>query len=70
MNMTTEAINPIKLLSAKEVATTIGMSKSWIYDQIKKDKFPKPVRLGPQKTAWKLTDIADWVNTLPKEAVH
>lgn len=70
MNMNQETINPIKLLSAREVAHTIGMSTSWIYDQIKKDKFPKPVRLGPQKTAWKLIDIAEWVNTLPKEVVH
>lgn len=67
--MTAEAINTIKLLSASEVANTIGMSKSWIYQQIKKGKFPEPLRLGPQKTAWKFADIADWVNALPQGAI-
>lgn len=64
--MTAEAINTIKLLSASEVANTIGMSKSWIYQQIKQGKFPEPLRLGPQKTAWKFADIAEWVNALPQ----
>lgn len=68
--MKAEAINTIKLLSASEVANTIGMSKSWIYQQIKQGKFPEPLRLGPQKTAWKFADIAEWVNSLPQGAAN
>lgn len=68
--MTFKANTNITLLSATEVAAHIKMSKSWIYGQIKKNKFPKPVRVGSQKTAWKLTEIAEWVDSLPKESTH
>ena len=38
-----------------------GLSKSTIYDQIKKGTFPKPIRLGARAVGWLQGDIHAWI---------
>ena len=39
------------------IAPLIPISKSAWWDGINKGRFPKPVKLGPHTTAWKVEDI-------------
>ncbi|WP_432481488.1 helix-turn-helix transcriptional regulator [Moraxella sp. ZY200743] len=41
-----------------------GLSKSTIYNWVKTGKFPAPIKLSPAMTAWRNSDILDWINRL------
>jgi prophage regulatory protein len=40
------------------VPAIIPIGKSSWWDGIKKGRFPKPVKLGPRTTAWRVEDIS------------
>ena len=39
------------------IPAVIPVSKSTWYEGIKTGRFPKPVKLGPRITAWRVSDI-------------
>ena len=41
-----------------------GMSKAVVYRRIKDSGFPRPVKIGPRISAWKLEDVEAWIATL------
>jgi prophage regulatory protein len=46
-------------IGAVEEAT--GMSRSWVYREIQRGRFPKPIRsLGQKASVWPEADIAAW----------
>lgn len=47
-------------LRLKQVKTVCGMSRSWIYDAIKRKEFPAPISLGARAVAWESSAIAEW----------
>jgi len=48
----------------KEVARTLGVHPSTIYRWAKADRFPAPIRLGPNRTVWKVSEVLEWMDTL------
>ncbi len=52
---------PEHLIKIKEVISMTAISRTMIYDKIKKGVFPKPIRLGPRATAWRLSQIQEWI---------
>lgn len=38
----------------------LPVSQATIWRWVKLGEFPKPVRLGPQTTAWRLEDVEGW----------
>jgi prophage regulatory protein len=50
-----------KILRISEVTQRIGLGKTWIYAQIKEDKFPLPVQLGAKAVGWREGDIDSWI---------
>ena len=40
-----------------KVLTTIPVSRSTWWAGVKAGRFPKPVKLGPRTTAWRVVDI-------------
>ena len=42
----------------------IPVSKSTWWDGIKEGRFPKPVKLGPKVTAWRVEDIRELIKRL------
>ena len=46
-----------KLIRLKEVLEIIPISKSSWWLGVKKGRFPKPIKLGPKTTCWRLSDI-------------
>jgi len=45
------------------VETRTGLSRSTIYDWIKKGDFPQPVKLGARLVAWRESDVTAWLET-------
>lgn len=41
----------------------VPISKSTLWAWVKDGKFPKPVKLGPRTTAWKVSEIRDWIDS-------
>lgn len=47
-------------LSDNEIATRLGVHRTTVRRWVREGRFPKPVKLGPNCTRWKLTDIEEF----------
>lgn len=47
-------------LRLKQVKAVTGMSRSWIYDAIRRGEFPAPIALGARAVAWDSAGVAEW----------
>ena len=47
-------------LRLKQVKEVTGMSRSWIYEAIRRGEFPSPFSLGARAVGWDSVAIADW----------
>lgn len=47
-------------LRIKQVIAATGMSRSWLYDAIRRGLFPPSIQLGPRAVAWDAADVAAW----------
>ena len=43
------------------VLQKVGMSKSFVYDLITQDKFPKPVKVSSRISCWVAAEVEQWV---------
>lgn len=50
-----------RILRRPDVEARTGLSRSTIYDWMKRGEFPKPVALGARLVGWRETDIAAWL---------
>jgi prophage regulatory protein len=50
-----------RLLRLPQVQARVNMSRSWMYDQVKKKNFPAPVQIGPNSVGWRERDIDAWL---------
>ncbi len=50
-----------RLLRLTEVLALCGKSRSSVYDAMKRDEFPKPVKLSGRSSAWVKTEIDTWI---------
>lgn len=54
---------PPQFLRLPQVCARTGMSRAWIYSQIKAGRFPRPVPLGsPYAVGWVEAEISEWCN--------
>jgi len=51
-----------KFLGIKEVCLIVGFAHNWIYDQIKENNFPKPIKFG-SASRWKKSEITIWMES-------
>ncbi len=49
------------LIRRREVERLTALSRSRIYDLLKRDEFPKPVRLGAMSVAWIQEEVLEWI---------
>ena len=54
-----------RLLRRRKVEEITGMSRLSIYRQMKKGKFPRPVRIGLSAVRWRASDIMAWMESRP-----
>lgn len=51
-------------LRLPQVLAIVPVSKSAWWEGCRTGRYPKPVKLGPRTTAWRVEDIADFVRSL------
>ena len=44
-----------------EVMARTGLSRSTIYDLIRRRKFPSQINLGPRAVGWVEDEVVDWI---------
>lgn len=55
-----QAVSQHKLIRRPEVEARTGLSRSTIYDWMKRGEFPQPVKLGARIVAWRESDVTAW----------
>lgn len=56
-----------KFLRIDDVMSLTGLAKSTVWLWVKENKLPKPIKLSPRVTVWKLTEIEEWLTNKTKE---
>ena len=49
------------ILRLPDVKARTGMSRSAIYASIKKQQFPKPVKLSERSSGWIEAEVSEWI---------
>lgn len=55
----------IEILQIGLVIQLTSLSRSTIYRLIKKDDFPKPIRLSANRSGFRLSEIESWLESRP-----
>jgi prophage regulatory protein len=55
--MKSELLPPIGFIRIRTVLQIIPVSRSAWYQGVTDGKFPKPIKLGPRSSAWRVEDI-------------
>ena len=50
-----------KLLKAQDVADLTSMSRSHLHRLARDGKFPKPIKIGENRSAWLESDVQEWI---------
>jgi prophage regulatory protein len=56
------------LLRRPAVEARTGLSRSTLYDWMKRGEFPHPVKLGSRLVAWRESDVAVWLDSRETKA--
>ena len=51
-----------KLLKAQDVADLTSMSLSHLHRLARDGKFPKPIKIGENRSAWLESDVQEWIS--------
>lgn len=64
MNIQQTSKTPLKFIDLDEVIAKVRLGKTAIYDRIKVDAFPKPVKQGRRKSVWVEHEIDNYMTEL------
>lgn len=53
-----------KFLRVKDVAEILAIGKSTVWLYVKKGILPQPIKLSPNVTVWKLSEIEQFMSSL------
>ena len=53
-----------QLLTAREVCELASISPATMYRLIRADRFPRPIKLGPQATRWRADEVREHIERL------
>ena len=54
-----------ELLRREEVEARLGVSRSWIYAQMRAGRFPEPVKISKRAVRWRVADLDEWLSERP-----
>lgn len=54
-----------RLLKLHEVEDVTALSRSTIYEWMRKGKFPQPLVLSTRSVRWRASAVAEWMDRLP-----
>lgn len=60
-------LEELELLNLQEVTKLLKIPKSTLYHLMRKNRFPKPLKLSERKIAWRVSKIKKWLEKLEKE---
>jgi prophage regulatory protein len=60
--------DPCRLLRVHQVALLLGIHEMTVWKWQRVGKMPKPIKVGDNTTAWRATDISEWLAAKVKEA--
>ena len=49
------------LLSANQVSEQLGITRTTLWRWCKADTFPQPIKIGPNTTRWRQSEVEEWV---------
>jgi prophage regulatory protein len=56
----TNQLQEVRFIRIKEVLAICAMSRSSVYEGIRKGEFPKPIKLCGRSAAWIKSEIEEW----------
>ena len=56
----------VQVYRIKELTKLLGVSKETIYLWIRKNRFPKPIKLGERASGWLKEDVEKWLENKKK----
>ena len=65
--MKIELLPAVGFIRIRTVLQIIPISRSAWYQGIADGKFPKPIKLGPRSSAWRVEDIRELINKVGGE---
>ena len=54
-----------ELMRREEVEERFGVSRSWIYGEMRAGRFPEPVKIGKRSVRWRVVDLDEWAAGRP-----
>ena len=51
----------VTLISLNNLCSAVGLHRTTIYRKVRAGRFPRPVRLGARRRAWRVTDVEQWI---------
>ena len=51
-----------RLIRLPETLSRAGVSRSYVYDAVKKGEFPKPVKVTERTSAWIESEVQEWID--------
>lgn len=51
----------VTLISLNNLCSAVGLHRTTIYRKVRAGRFPRPVRLGARRKAWRVTDVENWI---------
>jgi prophage regulatory protein len=67
LNMNTAPDTPTttdRLIRLKELLEIVPLGRSTVWKLVSEGRFPKPVKLSPRTTAWRESEVMDWMDSL------
>lgn len=66
-NRVNSSAESIRILRLEEVIEKTGLSRTAIYDRLRKDDFPEPVKLGPRAVGFVESEVNGFLSGLMKQ---
>jgi len=57
------SIPPIRLLALPTVLELTTLKRQTLYAMMLADRFPRPVKVGKRRVAWREADVATWIES-------
>ena len=61
-NDTYKTAQSCKLLKVQQVAELTSVSRSHLHRLARDGKFPKPIKIGENRSAWLESDVQEWIS--------
>jgi prophage regulatory protein len=62
---------PNRILRVHDVMAVTGLRRTSLYEMVRQNRFPTPVKLATRAVGWRETDVVAWMDSLlPAKGVN